>query len=180
MRKTIYACDINTCKFATEDINEIKKSRILDKEYDLCPNCRKSFEDFVDKRLAAGTHNPSGKAIQEIVDVFKGISSTSPSGGFNPSTGGQIYKLGDSNPVEWTFTQPTTDITGITLTHPTPIIHTDTSGIEKIDPSKPIGISVAGSVMYKDTPNENSVTLTETSISEAFDSMTKHQPDPLS
>jgi hypothetical protein len=180
MKKTIYACDVNSCKFVTEDVSEIKKSRILDKEYDMCPDCRKSLDDFVEKRLAAGGHSPGTSELEQVIEAMKGLSTPSPIGGgitispYDPPVYGQ-------NPAIWKVDPTTTTWTldgNVTTTIPV-----ETSGIEKIDPSKPT-VTFTGAVMQAGVPTANGTIYTEAAIKNALGIdqyfTDTHQPDPLS
>ena len=158
MRKVIYACDINTCSFVTENVSEIKKSRILEKEYDICPNCRKSLDDFVEKRLVASGHNPGTSELEQVIEAMKDLSMSTPivdSITISPYDS-PVYDSGTNNP--WKFSGSIQFPQGnITTTIPV-----DTSGIEKIDPSKPV-VSVTGN----NTPTANGTVYTEESIKAA-------------
>lgn len=92
----VMRCDINTCKTESK---EMKKTRIMDKEYDLCPNCHAKLTDFVGRRLEGGRTVPestssgtiqisSGGQIQTVPSLWPSTWSVSGGGG------GGSYTLG--------------------------------------------------------------------------------------
>ena len=84
----VMKCDINTCKVESK---EIKKARMLDKEYDLCPNCYAKLTDFVGRRLEGGRTVPESSSSGTI-QIGGGVITTTPwpspwiqnQGGYSP------------------------------------------------------------------------------------------------
>ena len=88
----VMRCDINTCKAESK---EMRKARMLDKEYDLCPNCYAKLADFIGRRLEGGRtipESPSSRTIQIGGGIVTGPQPWPLSGGY--TLGGQYTTNG--------------------------------------------------------------------------------------
>ena len=90
----VMRCDINTCKVESK---EMKKTRMLDKEYDLCPNCYAKLTEFVGRRLEGGRVIPessSSGTIQISGGQILTTPQTWPSTWSGGAGGGGTYLVG--------------------------------------------------------------------------------------
>lgn len=54
MEQTIFTCDVATCRKKVEKKEGLKRAVVLNKAYQLCPECMKKMEEFAAQFLENG------------------------------------------------------------------------------------------------------------------------------